>query len=637
MTRSSPPGAEPPIDPARADLDDLLDALDTPIVLVDADLAIRRTSAAARTLFPLATTDVGRTLADALPAFGDVDLVAALGGVVGDGATFEREVQVTRWYTLRATPRRAADGRIAGAVLTLADIDPLKRTQLALAETESRFVMLADNAPVLIWIMDLDEVRHANRAYREWIGVTEPMLSRDAWMSFIHPDDRDGYLALYRECCARRTAFQTQFRLRRHDGDYRWMKSSAIPRTTVTGELLGYAGCSFDIHDLKQAEQLLRDANDVKNRFLAVVAHELRTPLAAIANAVHVLSQPEPHADLHAAARAILARQAANMSRLVDDLVDSSRVVHGLVRLRHESVDLLDIVRHAAEATGPARAAQDIALSLDLPGSPLLVDGDPLRLEQIVSNLLGNAAKFSPRGGRIRVEIARERGTLDDPTGAVAVIRVSDDGAGIDPAMLDRVFEPFTQLDPHGAPARLGMGLGLALTRQLTELHGGRIRAISDGRGRGSRFTVRLPIPPERLTGPVLPAGGAMRVLVVDDDADAADSLRLALRLHAFETDVAYDGHNALALADQREPHIVLVDLTLPDMSGWDVARALRRDARFVRALIVAVTGLGGPEDRRRSHEAGIDRHLTKPLDFGMLQKLIGEWRQARGGAPASR
>lgn len=656
IPKSDPSGTRPPassVEPdsaesyeplaalTTADLDDLLSVVENPILILDRRLRIRCVSATAQRVLELAPTDAGRSIADVALPFMVPDLEAALRTVVDTGAPLEREVQdrARRWHVLRASACVAADGTTGSVVLTLADIDVLRRTRQALAETEARFIMLADSAPVLIWVMDLDEVRLANRAYRDWIGVADAMLSREQWTHFIHPEDRENYLALYRECFVRRESFETQFRLRRRDGVYRWMKSAATPRTTESGELLGYAGCSFDIDDLKQAENVLREADDTKNRFLAVLAHELRTPLAAIANAAHVLSMPGPANELHAAARAILARQTANMSRLVDDLVDFSRVTHGLVRLKQERTDLIDVVQHAVAATRAGRDAQNVELVLQLPDNPVWVYGDAMRLEQILSNLLGNAAKFSRHGGHVWLDVTRETGTLDGGASAdVVAVRVRDEGTGIDPAMLERIFEPFTQIDPYGATARLGMGLGLALTRQLAELHGGHIRAVSEGAGRGSRFTVRLPALPsgaEAALGRAIERADAMRVLVVDDNADAADSLRLALGLYAFEIDVAYDGRSALAFADLHEPQIVLLDITLPDMTGWDVALALRDDARFARALIVAVSGLGSAADRRRSEEAGIDRHLTKPLNIQTLKNLIDEWRHARDRAAA--
>ena len=624
------------------DFDLLLSAVEAPLLILDRNLRLRCLSVAAQKVLHLTPADVGRPFAAAALPFDLPDLNTQLRAVVATGTSFEHEVQddAQRWHLLRASACETGDGTTCSIVLTLTDIDTLKRTRQVLNETEARFIMLADSAPVLIWVMDLNEVRHANRAYRDWIGVTDATLSRDQWTWFIHPDDRDNYLALYRECFARRESFETQLRLLRRDGVYRWMKSAAIPRTTEGGDLLGYAGCSFDIDDLKQAENVLREADETKNRFLAVLAHELRTPLAAIANAVHVLSMPTPGSELHATARAILARQTGNMARLVDDLVDFSRVTHGLVRLRSERIDLADIVRHAVAATRAGREAQDIDLVLQLPDTPVWVQGDAMRLEQILSNLLGNAAKFSHRGGHIWLDVEHENGPLGDAHPHVVAVRVRDDGVGIDPAMLERIFEPFTQIDPHGATAKLGMGLGLALTRQLAELHGGSIGAASAGFGHGSRITVRLPaLPPDDTAAPgrTIERAGVMRVLVVDDNADAADSLRLALGLHAFEIDVAYDGRSALAFADRHQPQIVLLDLTLPDILGWEVARTLRADARFAHALIVAISGLGSADDRRRSEEAGIDRHLTKPVDIEALKHFVDEWcSERRHGEPRS-
>ncbi len=368
-------------------------------------------------------------------------------------------------------------------------------------------------------------------------------------------------------------------------------------------------------------------AHERKDEFLSVLAHELRNPLAPLSNALHVLeARAEGTPPEERQAHAMMRRQVQNMSRLVDDLLDTSRISQGKIVLRREPVELNALVAEAAEDAEPLARARSQSLRLTPSAQPVWVHADPTRIAQILGNLLSNAVKYGRDGGRI--DLALSTSSSD------AIVRVSDDGVGIPKEMLQRVFEPFTQLDPTVTRAQGGLGIGLSLAKRLTEMHGGGIRAESGGTGKGSTFTLRLTrvaAPADaaervkrgaRVSAATGPAADAMRILVVDDNRDSAESLAELLRLWGHDVEVAHDGPAAIELFGLGNPKVVLLDIGLPGMSGYEVARALReRNGDGPR--LIALTGLGQEEDRRRAKDAGFDHHLTKPVDPAMLRELI--------------
>ncbi len=369
-------------------------------------------------------------------------------------------------------------------------------------------------------------------------------------------------------------------------------------------------------------------ANRAKDEFLAMLGHELRNPLAPTLHALEVLRLEGGEAGARGWAIDMLERQARHMARLVDDLLDVSRITRGKIDLRPEPVDLAEVVRRAVESCHRMIEERRHRLSLALPTEPAWVEADPARLEQVVSNLLNNAAKYTPPGGRIAVSVERR--------GDEAEVAVADDGAGIPPEMLGRIFDLFHQVDPSIARSQGGLGIGLTLVRRLVEMHGGSVEARSEGAGKGSAFTVRLPLSgppaaPAPAPGPSAPAvatstgGGPRRVLVVEDNADSAAALAELLRLWGHEVRVAHDGHAGVAEARAFAPDLVLLDIGLPGMDGYEVARALRADPAFASTRLVALTGYGQERDQLRSREAGIDRHVTKPIDLAALKGLLAE------------
>jgi signal transduction histidine kinase len=377
----------------------------------------------------------------------------------------------------------------------------------------------------------------------------------------------------------------------------------------------------------------LRDEDRRKNEFLAMLAHELRNPLAPISNAVSVMKNTEPgDAKVMSWATGIIGTQLDHMVRIVDDLLDVSRIARGAVALQRKPLSLRVVVDRAIETSRPHFAARSQAFSCETCTSDLMVEGDVVRLTQVIANLLNNASKFTPPGGHINLSTAFSKGN--------AVITVTDDGEGIDSKLLPRVFELFAQGDSALDRAQGGLGIGLTLARHLTELHGGSIRCWSAGRGRGARFTVELPasiatgIPaPVADILPMRRRGGA-RVLVVDDSVASTESLKVFLELHGYQVQCTHDGVSALALASKFAPQVAVLDIGLPGMNGYEVAKAIRADTDLGDCLLIALSGYGQDEDRLRSKSAGIDHHLIKPADLASLVDLIAT-HVMRGGADA--
>jgi two-component system CheB/CheR fusion protein len=508
-------------------------------------------------------------------------------------------------------------------------LEEIDRRTKALVESEQRFRAIADSAPVLMWLNDEAGAAFVNRAYLDYIGMRAQVdvLGYD-WAQYVHPEDRDEYLSTWLRCSNEGSVFHQEFRFRRHDGAYRWMRSVAVPRTTADGKRLGHTGCTFDVHDGRVSADALREADRRKDEFLATLAHELRNPLAPIRNAVHLMGLDGP-ASRQPQLIEMLARQVDHMVRLVDDLIDVSRVSRGTVELQCEPLDLNRLLQTALEASMPLMARARHRLDFVPPVPPLCVHGDAVRLAQVFTNLLNNAAKYTDDGGHIEVSARRD--------GVEALVSVRDDGIGLAPDQMPRLFEMFAQGSLGKARARGGLGIGLSLAMRLVQMHGGTIGAHSDGLGRGSCFTVRLPLAagvPEQ-PPPATAAGGPQtlalrRVLVVDDNRDAAESLALFLQTLGAQVEVAHDGPAALAACERFAPQLMLLDLGMPGMSGLDVALHVRARANGDVLTLVALTGWGQAEDRERTRAAGFDHHLVKPVDIGVLQALVSRGSMAQ-------
>lgn len=519
------------------------------------------------------------------------------------------------------SPLRDAHGAVYAVLSTERDISHQVRT-----ESEMYFRRLADRIPVLLRVEDeLGSAQFVNEPCTTFTGRPREALLGDGWLQFVSPEDRERYLAEHAQALATRGRLETDLRMRRADGAYRWMRSISVPHHDAQGAFVGYIGLMLDVEDHKVAEAGLRDADRRKDDFLAMLAHELRNPLAPIRTAVAVITRAAAGNATAAWAVNVIDRQTELLAKLLDDLLDVARIARGKVSLERVPVELAVVVQRAVELCQPLIDARHHRLAVQLPAEALRVEGDLMRLTQVLSNLLTNAAKYMDEGGQIWLEVRRE--------GESAVIRVRDTGMGMPAQLLNLVFDPFMQADASLDRSRGGLGLGLTLVKQLVVLHGGTVEAHSAGLGQGSEFIVRLPLldtgpgvvqgrgtdavapqpPAVPGTGPA-PAGGR-RVLLVDDNRDAAESLALLLRLAGHEVSVAFDGRQALELAGRCMPQMVILDIGLPGLDGYQVARNLRGAQGTAHALMIALTGYGQPGDVARAKAAGFDHHFVKPVD----------------------
>jgi PAS domain S-box-containing protein len=529
------------------------------------------------------------------------------------------------WLRWEVQPWRDDRGEIGGLLIFSEVITARRNAELARREVEERLRGIFEQTAAGIALCDLDgRFELVNRRFGELTGRPAEELYALGIQDVTHPDDR----AKGPSWLAGQAPGTAETRYLCPDGSEVWVSSSVSVVHRPDGEPAHALAVVIDISDRKRIElenarlyHELQEADRRKDEFLATLAHELRNPLAPIRNSLHILRACGVDGRLAQQATDMMARQVDHIVRLVDDLLEVSRVVRGKIELRPERLELAAIVRRAAEMAQPALDAQGQELVLSLPDRPVYVRGDAVRLTQVLNNLLNNAAKYSNHAGRVWLEV--------EPAGDQVETRVRDSGVGIPAELLGRVFDLFVQGDRTLARSQGGLGIGLTLVRKLVELHGGSVTARSAGPGRGSEFVVRLPTLPEGDPAAAGPAGvpngqhSRLRVLVVDDNVDAAESLAVMIRLWGHEVHLAHDGRSALAAAAALRPDVVLLDIGMPGMDGYEVARRLRQDPDLGAAVMVAVTGWGQEDDRRRSHEAGFTFHLTKPVDPRLLEEFL--------------
>jgi PAS domain S-box-containing protein len=497
-----------------------------------------------------------------------------------------------------------------------------------LRESEERFKALANHAPVGIFESNAaGDCRFVNARWCELAGLSPDEAKGRGWVNALHPEDRDRVAQGWYTPATTGRALTSEYRFRTPQGKVTWLSGRAMALLDPNGEIRGYIGTVTDITEQKEAAEQLQqraerlvEADRRKDEFLAMLAHELRNPLSPIRNAAQVLHQIGPADANVQSATEMIQRQVKHLSRLVDDLLDVSRITRGKITLRKEPVELAAVVAQAVEASRPLMEARRHELRVHLPAEAVRVEADTTRLAQVVANLLTNAAKYTPEGGHIQLTVEAGPGE--------AVIRVRDNGMGMSAELLPHVFDLFTQGDRSLARSEGGLGIGLTLVKSLVEMHGGTVEAHSEGPGKGSEFVVRLPPLPagalktaEEEKGRHAPS--PCRVLVVDDNKDAAESLALLVQVAGHEVRTAHDGPTALEVAKTFRPEVVFLDIGLPRMDGYEVARQLRRQPGLEKVVLAAVTGYGQEEDRRRTHEAGIDEHLVKPVDPTELEKVF--------------
>ncbi|MGE3776891.1 MAG: MEDS domain-containing protein [Pirellulaceae bacterium] len=512
-------------------------------------------------------------------------------------------------------PARDGTTTLIGGVAI--DVTEQKNAEKAVRDSERIYRAIGESIDFGVWVCDPSGRNiYASESLLKLIGMTQDQCCQFGWVDALHPDDAERTAAAWRECVRTRGTWDNEHRFRGVDGRYYPVLARGAPVVDEQGNVIYWAGINLDISRIKTAEESLRETDRRKDEFLAMLAHELRNPLAPIRSGLDVLSL----GDVAPEVVDLMRRQVEQLVRLVDDLLDVSRIMRGKVNLRRELVELAQVVARASETARPLIDAQHHRFTRSLPAEPVWIDGDPVRLAQVFSNLLANSAKYTEYGGQIALTAQVEEDEV--------VIRVRDSGIGIDAELLPHVFELFTQSERAIDRSQGGLGIGLTVSKSLVEMHGGSIAATSAGHGKGSEFVVRLPLV-RRAERPLLrhvpsPPCQRRRILVVDDNAAAAKMLSLLLRkMGPHHIELAHDGPRALELARDFQPDIVLLDIGLPRMSGYEVAQQLRELPRSSPLLLVALTGYGSDEDRRRSQLAGFDEHLIKPPALESLQQLL--------------
>jgi len=510
----------------------------------------------------------------------------------------------------------------------------MRQTQNALRESEERFRQLTENIEDVFWMFSLPSraLEYVSPAYAVTWGRSVASLegAPDSWLDAIHPDDRAAIQALW-DALPERPHYDAEFRVVLPDGGLRWMRDRLFAVRDRRDQVYRVARMTSDITRRKEMEGLLRAADSNKNEFLATLAHELRNPLSPIRNAAALLGATGAGAvERQAHAREVITRQVDHLAHLVDDLLDVARISEGKIALRREEVDIKSVIAQAIETAGPLIAAREHALEVVEPHERVWVEGDAVRLAQSMGNLLHNAAKFTPKGGRIRIEAAVD--------GATVRIAVQDNGIGIAEDNLSRIFGMFTQaaVPPDRAPE--GLGIGLSLVSRLLEMHGGRLAATSPGIGLGSTFTVELPVLRTEAAGadatgpagtaaaeaaPAAQDGRKRRVLLVDDNIDAMEMMAFLLAEMGYDAVTTPDASRIVDMATARRPDVIVLDIGLPGVDGYELARMLKRHPTLGTIRLVAHTGYGSPEDRRKAHEAGFDAHLVKPAELDDLERAL--------------
>ena len=588
---------------------------------------------------------VGRPVAQALPEAAAQGFVKILDDVYRTGQPYSA---YGARYTTQSTesgtreevyldfvyqPMTAADGTMIGILVQGVDVSARAAADRALALSRARLNYATRLSGVGFWYCDLpfDVLQWDERVREHFFFPPVGQVTINDFYARIHEDDRELTRAAIQASVSSRSPYDIVYRtIHPSTGAIKWIRALGGTDYADDGTPTHFDGVTVDVTAQKLDQQTLSILNDqlreqdrLKDQFIAILSHELRNPLAPIRAAAQVVATPDVSRTQLQRAQLIIERQVAHMALLLDDLLDIARITQGKLQVKKQATTLLGVVDAAVEAVRPALDARHQELALKLPPESVTFVADPLRLSQILSNLLTNASKYSDEGSQIRLAVTVEAASM--------LISVQDDGIGMAPESLDRVFDMFLQVERGAGMSGGGLGIGLALVKGLTELHSGTVQARSGGLGRGSEFIVHLPLVSPALMRPSPAAPDSThadpvrrKVLVVDDNVDAADSLSMLLQLAGHEVRVAYLGRDALSQGQQFHPDVVLLDIGMPDMSGYEVARRLRQETWARNVQLIALTGWGQDDDRRQAFEAGFDHHLCKPVDSDQLGVLIG-------------
>lgn len=617
----SPPSARMPTE--------ILSSMAEGMVVLDADwLFVFVNAEAERLLQKPGGSLIGKRLWETVPHLVGTEAERELKRAAAERTVREYEnydPKLERWFQSKAFPVQSG-----GLTVLFRDVTEQRRMANRLQEAEEQFRRILQTANEGIWILDRDmRVALVNERMAAMLGYAPHEMLGRSKRDFVSPSEAKRIEALFEHRQAGMTE-QADVRLQTRDGREIWTVMAARPIHDAAGGFAGALDMFTDITERKRSEDLLKQEDQRKNEFLAILSHELRNPLAPISNAASILRRigsKDPHLEW---ASEVIDRQVKQMTRLIDDLLDIERIWRGTFTIRKEPTTLDQIVTLALETSLPHVNAANQHLKVVLPESPAVLNSDRVRIAQVVSNLLNNATKYTQQEGSIRLSAKVEA--------AQAVIRVEDNGIGFPSEVASRLFAPFVQLEARAPSSYGGLGVGLSLVHGIVSLHGGTVEACSPGPGKGSVFTVRLPLAAE--LPKAVPASRAqeaeqrparpLRILIADDNKDAAETLAEFLCLDEHAVRVVYDGNAALAAAQSFMPEVALLDIGMPGLDGYGVARALRAEHGDAMMLI-AITGWGQPMDRRRAMKAGFDEHITKPFDPDELHAVLN--RLARGSA----
>ena len=609
------------------DMDNLLSSTDVGTIFLDRELRIRKFTPKLGDNFALLPQDIGRSIEDFTNRLEHPELVEDIRKVLDSGTPVEREIRNRdgRAYFLRVLPYRAK-GAALGVVLTLIDVTTLKTAEDALFHERYLFNSLLEHIPDAIYFKDSrGRFIRANHAMATRLGLRDPRAAVGKTAFEL----RDSHLAMalhqHDEAVFRSGQKQPYSLEKRETKDgVAWDLVTRLPLLDEKRVPVGMIAVFRDVTEQRHSEERIEEAIRRRDEFLAMLSHELRNPLGSIVTATSLLRHADDDVDASQdKLLSIVDRQSQQMARLLDDLLEVSRVTQNKIELRKSTVDLTEIVRDAGDAVRATMDERGLDFTVDLPTSPTWVDGDPARLLQIQVNLLGNASKYTPRGGHVRLAM-----TIEGPS---AIVRVSDDGVGMQKELLADAFELFVQSKRTLDRADGGLGVGLTLVRSLVTMHGGTVEAISEGAGKGTEVVVRLPLAPApaaRESRPTIvrrPVGRKTRIVVIEDNQDSREMLCELLTRHGFDCKSSDRGDAGLTLIRETQPDVALIDIGLPGMDGFEVARSVRRDPTLKRVHLVALTGYGQEADRSSALAAGFDAHMVKPVSPDALMRLLGQ------------